>query len=212
MSLRKKLMAAGLVVCMAATIIGGATLAYFTDQKEAKNTFSVGNVSITLTEPNWDEETAKLIPGRTIDKDPTITIGADSQDAYTFMKVQLSADFVDLLEAYAAAEQIIDPAALLEDWFVTAVGPKIMYTDLDEGYVILGVLSPKKAGDSVTYFDKVTVPTAVKQEMIKDDGVYEIYITAYAIQAEGFYNEADKDASRLAAFYALFPELAPANP
>ena len=52
------------------------------------------------------------------------------------------------------------------------------------------------------------MPAAVKQEMIKDDGVYEINVTAYAIQAEGFYNEANKDASRQAAFEALFPELA----
>lgn len=208
MSLRKKLMAAGLVVCMAATIIGGATLAYFTDQKEVKNTFSVGNVSITLTEPSWVEETATLIPGRTIAKDPTIAIDAGSQDAYTFMKVQLSADFLELLKTYAADQKISNPADVIDDWFVTTVGPKIMYTDLNEGYVILGVLSPKKAGDSVTYFDKVTVPAAVKQEMIKDDGVYEINVTAYAIQAEGFYNEANKDASRQAAFEALFPELA----
>ena len=77
---------------------------------------------------------------------------------------------------------------------------------MGDNYVILGVLSPKAAGESVTYFDEVTIPAAVTQEMIKADGVYTIDITAYAIQAEGFYNEEDKFASRQAAFDALFAE------
>ena len=41
--------------------------------------------------------------------------------------------------------------------------------------------------------------------MIKADGTYEIYITAYAIQAEGFEGQnADAFADRQAAFDALF--------
>ena len=50
MNMKKKLVAGGLVAALAATAIGGATLAYFTDEEEAVNTFSVGNVDITLTE------------------------------------------------------------------------------------------------------------------------------------------------------------------
>ena len=210
MSLKKKILAAGLAVCMAAIMVTGMTLAYFTDSAEKENTFTVGKVDIELTEPNWDADlnNKDLIPGKTIPKDPTITVASDSETAYTFMKVQLSKDFMDLMSAYAAAENITDPSALIEDWFTTTAKPKVMYMDLDEGYVILGVLSPKTAGESVTYFDEVKVPSGVKQEMIKANGDYTITVTAYAIQAEGFYNEADKQASRQAAFNAMFPELA----
>ncbi|OUQ23022.1 hypothetical protein B5E80_11185 [Flavonifractor sp. An135] len=210
MSLKKKILAAGLAVCMAAIMVTGMTLAYFTDSAEKENTFTVGKVDIELTEPNWDADlnNKDLIPGKTIPKDPTITVASDSETAYTFMKVQLSEDFMDLLNAYATAEGITDPAALIEDWFTTTAKPKVMHMDLDEGYVILGVLSPKTAGESVTYFDEVKIPSGVKQEMIKANGDYTITVTAYAIQAEGFYNEADKQASRQAAFDAMFPELA----
>lgn len=210
MSLKKKILAAGLAVCMAAIMVTGMTLAYFTDSAEKENTFTVGKVDIELTEPNWDADlnNKDLIPGKTIPKDPTITVASDSETAYTFMKVQLSKDFMDLMSAYATAENITDPSALIEDWFTTTAKPKVMYMDLDEGYVILGVLSPKTAGESVTYFDEVKVPSGVKQEMIKANGDYTITVTAYAIQAEGFYNEADKQASRQAAFNAMFPELA----
>ena len=210
MSLKKKILAAGLAVCMAAIMVTGMTLAYFTDQESETNTFTVGKVDIELTEPQWkaDPNNKDLIPGKTIPKDPTITVASDSETAYTFMKVQLSQDFMDLMSAYATAENITDPADLMEDWFTTTAKPKVMYMDLDEGYAILGVLSPKTAGESVTYFDEVKIPAGVKQEMIKADGTYTITVTAYAIQAEGFYNEADKQASRQAAFDAMFPELA----
>lgn len=215
MSLKKKILAAGLAVCMAAIMVTGMTLAYFTDTATKENVFTVGKVAITLTEPNWDDEANSnkdLIPGKTIPKDPTITIAADSETAYTFMKVQLSQDFVDLMTAYAQDKGITGPNAVAEviaDWFTTTAKPKVMSMNLDQGYVILGVLSPKKANESVTYFDAVKVPTSVTQKMITDAGNdYTITVTAYAIQAEGFYTgegEAEKQASRKAAFEALFP-------
>lgn len=215
--MKKKITAIALVVCLVAVAIVGGSLAYFTDTEEATNTFEVGNVDITLTEPNWDaalKEDAKaatLIPGRVIAKDPTITVEATSQRAYTFMKVQLSADFVDLLTKYATAQKIdltteAGQKALIDAWFSSTVKPKIMKLDLTDKYVILGVLSPKDPGDTVTYFDAVTVPADVDGDMIKANGVYKIYITAYAIQAEGFEGKnADAFADRQAAFDALFP-------
>ncbi len=216
--MKKKITAIALVVCLVAVAIVGGSLAYFTDTEEATNTFEVGNVDITLTEPNWDaalKEDAKaatLIPGRVIAKDPTITVEATSQRAYTFMKVQLSADFVDLLTKYATAQKIdltteAGQKALIDAWFSSTVKPKIMKLDLTDKYVILGVLSPKDPGDTVTYFDAVTVPADVDGDMIKANGNYKIYITAYAIQAEGFEgtHEGDAFADRQAAFDALFP-------
>lgn len=206
MNAKKKILSVALAASLAAVAVVSSSLAYFTDTETKTNEFTVGNVDITLTEEKWDADlnNKDLIPGKTIPKDPTITVDADSETAYTFMKVELSDDFVDLLTAYATAERIEDPAQVIDDWFVSEVQPKVM--EMGDNYVILGVLSPKAAGESVTYFDEVTIPAAVTQEMIKADGVYTIDITAYAIQAEGFYNEEDKFASRQAAFDALFAE------
>lgn len=70
----KKILALCLVVALMATAIVGATLAYFTDDDEATNTFTVGNVEIDLTEPAWDdEEKNDVYPGEALAKDPTVT-------------------------------------------------------------------------------------------------------------------------------------------
>lgn len=209
--MKKKILTAALAVCMLATLVIGMSLAYFTDTESKTNTFTVGNVDITLTEPGWLGDSAdavRLIPGKTIAKDPTIHVAEGSQTAYTFMKVQLSPDFRKLITDWATAQKVSDPKAVISAWFSSTVKPKIMAADIEKGYVILGVLSPKAAGESVTYFDKVTVPATVTQGMIKANGTYSIVITAYAIQAEGFYttDEPDaKQAARAAAFEALFP-------
>lgn len=214
--MKKEITAIALVVCLVAVAIVGGSLAYFTDEEEATNTFTVGNVDITLTEPNWDaalKEDAKaatLIPSRVIAKDPTITVAEDSQRAYTFMKVQLSKDFMELLQTYYGENYdfATNYAKVVGDWIVLPEGyaPKVMSADLSAGYVILGVLSPKDPGQSVVYFEGVKIPADVKGEMIDPEGEYEIYITAYAIQAEGFEGKnANAQADRQAAFNALFP-------
>lgn len=206
MNAKKKILSVALAASLAAVAVVSSSLAYFTDTESKTNKFTVGNVDIILTEDKWDAEANSnkdLIPGKTLAKDPTITVDADSETAYTFMKVELSADFVDLLTKYGTAENK-DPAQVIDDWFVSEVKPKIM--EVGDNYVILGVLSPKEAGESVTYFDEVKVPASVTQDMIKENGVYTIDITAYAIQAEGFYDADHKDASREAAFNALFAE------
>lgn len=88
--MKKKITAIALVVCLVAVAIVGGSLAYFTDTTEAKvNTFEVGNVDIDLTEPAWEGE-ATLMPGSSYAKDPTITVGAKSQDAYVFLKMDMN--------------------------------------------------------------------------------------------------------------------------
>lgn len=209
--MKKKITAIALVVCLVAVAVVGGSLAYFTDEEKATNTFTVGNVDITLTEPKWDVEKATLIPGREIAKDPTITVKETSQRAYTFLKVQLSEDFMKLLQTYYGENYnfATNYAEVVRDWIILPEGyaPKVMSSDLSAGYVILGVLSPKDPGESVVYFEGVKIPADVDGDMIDLDGTYEIYLTAYAIQAEGFEgtHEGDKSADRQAAFDALFP-------
>ena len=209
--MKKKITAIALVVCLVAVAVVGGSLAYFTDEEKATNTFTVGNVDITLTEPKWDVEKATLIPGREIAKDPTITVKETSQRAYTFLKVQLSEDFMKLLQTYYGENYnfATNYAEVVRDRIILPEGyaPKVMSSDLSAGYVILGVLSPKDPGESVVYFEGVKIPADVDGDMIDLDGTYEIYLTAYAIQAEGFEgtHEGDKSADRQAAFDALFP-------
>ncbi len=50
--MKKKIIALCLIIALAATAVAGATLAYFTDNDQAKNTFTAGGVSIALHEDN----------------------------------------------------------------------------------------------------------------------------------------------------------------
>lgn len=100
--MKKKIVALCLCVALAVVAIGGATLAYFTDTDEAKNTFTVGNVDIKLDEAQVNEygevisndrvneNSYKLIPGATYTKDPTITVLKGSEPCYVRMKVTLN--------------------------------------------------------------------------------------------------------------------------
>lgn len=53
--MKKKITTLVLLAALLTIVIGGATLAYFTDEDEATNTFTVGNVAIDLHEANKDE-------------------------------------------------------------------------------------------------------------------------------------------------------------
>lgn len=81
----------------------GATLAYLTSTDEVENTFTVGDVKIKLDEAPVNKETGKakedeerttegntevrMVPGRLIDKDPTVTVEKGSEDCYVRVKV-----------------------------------------------------------------------------------------------------------------------------
>ena len=72
--MKKKITAIALVVCLVAVAVVGGSLAYFIDEEEATNTFTVGNVDITLTEPNWtstgSQDAPEVYPGEPLAKDP----------------------------------------------------------------------------------------------------------------------------------------------
>ena len=77
---------------LVAALTAGGIYAYLTYTQSVTNTFTVGNVAATLTEPSWTgaEEGAHddIYPGQSFDKDPTITIGNDSNDAVVFMEAK----------------------------------------------------------------------------------------------------------------------------
>ncbi len=63
----------------------GGTLAWLTDKTDAvTNTFTVGNIDISLAETKND---FKMVPGSEIEKDPIVTVEANSEDCWVFVKV-----------------------------------------------------------------------------------------------------------------------------
>ena len=73
------------VLLVAATVAG--TLAWFTDTTATiTNTFTVGKVDINLAETTGSDY--KMIPGKVHAKNPTVTVTADSEDCYLFVKIE----------------------------------------------------------------------------------------------------------------------------
>ena len=100
--MKKKTIA--LFVCLT-LIIGcavGGTIAWLTDTTEAvTNTFTAGDVDIDLTETTGT--TYKMVPGNTIAKDPIVTVKANSEACWLFVKVEKSANF-DTFMTYTMAD------------------------------------------------------------------------------------------------------------
>ncbi|MBQ7132337.1 MAG: hypothetical protein IJO29_07160 [Oscillospiraceae bacterium] len=111
----KKVLLTGTSMALVAAVAVAGTVAYLTDEKQVVNTFTAGDVSITLDEAvveqdengnyvavdsgerDEDGQEYKLLPGQTICKDPTITIAEDSENAYVAAKVTITGDIYDLI-------------------------------------------------------------------------------------------------------------------
>ena len=84
--MKKGLIVALLVILLISLTFGG-TLAWLTDEKgPVVNTFHVGDLSIKLTELNWDQNENKIYPGAKISKEPVVTVEADSEDCFVFIQ------------------------------------------------------------------------------------------------------------------------------
>ena len=168
----KKILALVLVICLAMAIGVGATLAYFTAEDTAKNEFTVGNVKIDLTEPKWDEngseDAPEVYPGEALAKDPTVkNIGANP----CFLRIKVTGlDCLGNAGMITYRTDYVD-GALGTDW--------ALHTD---GYFYYTkVLAAGETTDAL--FDQIVIPTGLEN----GDGsfIYEINVTAYAVQAQG---------------------------
>ena len=90
--MKKKSLALVLALAMIVVCVVGGTLAWLiATTPEVKNTFTYGDINITLAES--EDLDLKMIPGYTIDKDPKVTVKAGSEKCYLFVKVDKSANF-----------------------------------------------------------------------------------------------------------------------
>lgn len=171
--MKKKIIALCLVIALAATAVIGGTLAYFTDKEDATNTFTVGNVNITLTEPNWEgtgsQDAPEVYPGEALAKDPTVkNVGANP----CFVRIKVEG--LDCLGT--AAGDITYRTGYVDN----KLGDNwVKHTD---GYFYYNkVLAVGETTDAL--FDQIVIPTALKNGDGKTK--FDIDVTAEAVQAQG---------------------------
>lgn len=170
--MKKKIISLCLVLALAATAIIGGTMAYFTDDEEATNTFTVGNVDITLTEPNWEgsgsQDAPEVYPGEALAKDPTVTnVGANP----CFVRIK-----VEGLDCLGNAGMI----TYRTDYVTDKLGDNWVVGQ--DGYFYYNtVLAVGATTDAL--FDQIVIPTGLTNGDAETE--YNVVVTAEAVQAQG---------------------------
>lgn len=161
-----KLLALALTMVILISTATAGTLAWLTDKtQDVKNTFTVGNIDITLKEDTTDY---KMIPGFTIDKDPEVAVVDGSEDCWLFVKVKesIKAD-LDAYIAYAFADGW-QPVVAENDNGEIVIGRKVLKTDTTKTFSILGAgtyTDPMGTADNTE--DDVTIKWNVDQVGVK---------------------------------------------
>lgn len=171
--MKKKILSICLVAVIAVMAIAGASLAYFTAEDSAENVFTVGNVAIDLTEPNWETtgkvEAEDVYPGEPLAKDPTVTNTGKNP---CFVRISVSN-----LDQFA---EKFDGAMITyrTDYVENALGENwVLHTD---GYFYYTkVLASDEKTDAL--FDQIVIPFALTNNVETKS----IDVTAYAVQAQG---------------------------
>ena len=168
--MKKKILALVLALTLLVAGVVGGTLAWLTDRTaEVKNTFTVGDINIGLTETTTDY---KMVPGNTIAKDPTVTVKAESEACWLFVQVTESEN-LDTFITYAIAEG---------------------WTELQDGVYYREV--PASAADqtfSVLAGNTVTVNNTVTKTMLETAKTDAPTLTfqAYAVQKDNVASASD---------------------
>lgn len=196
---KKPLLVCLCVVVVMATVVAG-TLAWLVDTDSAVNTFTMGQVDISVDEAkvNTDgtpvtgadrvkENSYHLIPGQTYTKDPTLTVAGTSEEAYVRMlltincKNELDAIFAPdgvaletVFNGYDVAVWVFEGQTIKDN----AVTYEFRYkstVDPDGSDVVLDAL-----------FDSFTIPGTLDGDDLKSIENLQIVIEGHAIQATGF--------------------------
>lgn len=184
--MKKKTTIAIVALVLISCFVIGGTLAWLNDQTDTLvNTFTYGDINITLAETTGTEY--KMIPGVDISKDPKVTVKSGSEACWLFVKVEKSANF----DTYMTYEMDSNWTAL-----DATNHPGVYYYN---GNDLNSLLAADKAFN-VLKDNKVKVKGEVTKEMLTsfdtdNNGTLSdtekaalptLTITAYAVQKEGF--------------------------
>ena len=191
--MKKKILSLTLVVCLLAIAVVGGTLAYFTDDDNAENTFTVGNVTIDLFEPAWDGinadgvkegngqgliDSESVYPGEALAKDPQVK---NEGENICFVRVK-----VENLDQFGRDNMITlrhgecELGYDTDNWVQLGDYYYFYRTGTYEGQTLTsGVLQLGETTAPV--FNQIVIPTGIEN----DAEAQPINVTAEAVQAQG---------------------------
>ena len=159
------------------SLIGGTIAWLVAKTAPVVNTFTYGDINITLKETDTDgdgdpnKNQYPMIPGNTIEKDPEVTFKANSENAWLFVKLEKSANFDTFMEYEMA-----------DGWLALTGVEGVYYREMAK--------SDQDVAFAVIKDDKVNVKGSVTKEMLNAldaDGKSDyptLTVTAYAVQRD----------------------------
>lgn len=196
--MKKKILALTLVFALALALGIGGTVAWLTAKTDSVvNTFTVGDINITLTES--ENLNLKMVPGNDITKDPKVTVLKDSEACWLFVKIDETNDVTTYID-YAVA-----------DGWTAGEGTGYKDDGSPKNGVPVGVYyrdvsaTTNDTAYSVLKSDKVTVKDTVTKEQMNalrtqnQDGTFtydkanlpKLTFTAYAVQKDNIATAAE---------------------
>lgn len=194
-----------LLLLVSVSVLG--TLAYLTSQDKVVNTFTVGNVNISLDETAVNADGTEivgadrvklnnyhLIPGQTYIKDPIMTVKAKSEDSYVRILLTINcadefdaiyapnkADLTTIFNGYDATNWIYESTT--RDTLKNTITYEFRYKEI----------VTKSATDTKldALFDSITVPSAFDSKDMESIADLKITVVGHAIQATGFVDADD---------------------
>lgn len=171
--MKKRTMTLVISLLLVALVAVGGTLAWLMDSTDTvTNTFTAGNVNIELDETTGD--TYKMVPGNDIDKDPFVTVKANSEASYVYVKIDRLNNFdnfmtFEIADGWTALEGVTD-----------VYYREVAASDADQNFAVLKN-------------DTVKVKGTVTKEMmdaLTEANQPKLAFTAYAIQSDNIADAA----------------------
>ena len=166
-------------LCLLTFSLVGGTLAWLmTETKPVVNVFTYGDIKITLVETT--PEKCKMMPGKVIEKNPTLTVLADSEDCWLFVRIEESTD-------KALGDYIVYTVA--DGWMPLEGVHGVYYRTVDA--------SQEDTAFSILKDNKVKVKDSVTKEMfesLNEENYPRMTFTGYAVQRDGTIDAIDSAA------------------
>lgn len=199
-----------LTLCLVIVVMSAAagTIAYLTATDTVTNTFTVGNIDMTVDETDVDkdgkpvpgatdrveENEYHLVPGRTYVKDPTVTITKGSDECYVRMMVTIN----KIAELKAIFGEDFLPESYVGGWDKN-VWPCVSIKDNGNNtatyeFRYFEAVDATAATEAVVLdalFDSITVPGEVTGEELQTISDLKIEVVGHAIQTATFEESAD---------------------
>ena len=176
------LVSLALVLC---TVIGGTLAWLIAETEPVVNTFTYGDINITLHETDTNKDgdndpntnTYSMVPGHIIAKDPIVTFKSNSENAWLFVKLEKVNDF-DKFMTYEIAD----------GWTKLDTVDGVYYREVSkaDSDAVFAVLK----GDNENPNGKVAVKEEVTKEMLNAldangaSNYPKLTVTAYAVQRD----------------------------